>query len=98
VRGFRLNSAGGKIKQSRDGKLLQSATVAEMIPGQFANNEQHTIAGSYVEFAERRPLDAFRHLPTHALTREHRREGFEASNANRIFESTYSSQTKSAFI
>src|SRR5205807_7002028 len=79
--GFQLNNAGGKIKQSRDGKLLQSSTVAEMIIGQFANNEEHPIAGSYVEFAERRPLDAFVHLPAHALTREHRREGFEASNA-----------------
>lgn len=97
-RGFRLNDAGDKIKKSRDEKLLQSSTVAEMIAGQFANDEQHAIAGSYVEFAERRPLDAFVHLPAHALTREHRREGFEASNANRIFESTYSSQTKSKFI
>jgi hypothetical protein len=90
---FTLNDAGGKIKTSPDGKLLQSATVAEMVTARFAGGEEHPIAGSYVEFAERRPLDAFAHLPRHLLQREQRREGFEAHNADRIFESTYSSQT-----
>ncbi len=49
--------------------------------------------GSYVEFAERRVLPAYAHLPPSEIKRAHRREGFEAANANRIFESTYSSQT-----
>jgi hypothetical protein len=64
-----------------------------MIPATFANNEVQKIAGSYVEFAERRVLPEFAHLPADQITREQRREGFEAGNADRIFESTYSSQT-----
>ena len=32
-------------------------------------------------------------LPKDDLTRSHRRDGFEAGNADRIFESTYTSQT-----
>jgi len=92
-KGFRLNDSGGTIKTSPDGKLLQSSTVAEMIDATFAGGETHSIAGSYVEFAERRPLDAFVHLPASQLRREQRREGFEAGNADKIFESTYSDQT-----
>jgi len=92
-KGFRLNDSGGTIKTSPDGKLLQSSTVAEMIDATFAGGETHSIAGSYVEFAERRPLDAFAHLPASQLRREQRREGFEAGNADKIFESTYSDQT-----
>jgi len=92
-KGFTLNTAGGKIKQSPDGLLLQSATVARMIDATFAHGETKPIAGSYVEFAERRVLPEFAGMPTSAIHREHRREGFEAANANRIFESTYSSQT-----
>lgn len=91
--GFTLNNAGGKIKISPDGLLLQSSTVAKMIPATFAGNEVHKIAGSYVEFAERKVLPEFAHLPADMITRSHRREGFEAGNADRIFESTYSSQT-----
>jgi hypothetical protein len=91
--GFILNNAGGKIKESPDHLLLQSSTVAKMIPATFAGNEVQKIAGSYVEFAERRVLPQFADLPASQITREHRREGFEAGNADRIFESTYSSQT-----
>ncbi|PDW01278.1 DUF1338 domain-containing protein [Candidatus Chloroploca asiatica] len=91
--GFKLNDAGGKVKISPDGTLLQSSTVAEMIEATFAGGEKHAISGSYVEFAERRPLEAYAHLPAHELRREHRREGFEAGNADKIFESTYSDQT-----
>jgi hypothetical protein len=91
--GFTLNDSGGKIKVSPDGNLLQSATVAEMIEATFANGVKHRISGSYVEFAERKVLKQFEHLPSSAIKREHRREGFEANNADKIFESTYSSQT-----
>lgn len=90
--GFRLNDAGGKIKKSPDGLLLQSSTVARMIEAEFAGGEKHLIPGSYVEFAERRVLPQYAHLPKEAITREHRREGFEAGNADKIFESTYISQ------
>lgn len=82
-RGFTLNSAGGKAKTSPDGLLIQSSTVAEMIQAEFAGGETHAIPGSYVEFAERKPLPGL----------EGRREGFEAGNADKIFESTYLEQT-----
>jgi hypothetical protein len=91
--GFKLNDAGGKAKESPDGKLIQSSTVAEMLEAEFAGGEKHVISGSYVEFAERRPLDEFAHIPYTQLKREQRREGFEAANADKIFESTYASQT-----
>ncbi|WP_247235997.1 DUF1338 domain-containing protein [Telluribacter sp. SYSU D00476] len=93
--GFRLNDSGGKIKESPDGGLLQSSTVAEMIEAEFAGGETHRISGSYVEFAERRVLPEFTHLPAEQIKRQHRRDGFEAGNADKIFESTYTSQTSS---
>jgi hypothetical protein len=52
----------------------------------------HDIAGSYVEFAERKVLPEFSHLPEKERKREHLREGFEANNADKIFESTFISQ------
>jgi len=93
--GFKLNTSGGKIKTSPDGALLQSATVAEMIEATFAHGEKQKISGSYVEFAERKVLPEYAHLNPEDITRAHRRDGFEANNADKIFESTYSSQTKS---
>lgn len=93
-RGFTLNTAGGLIKHSPDGGLLQSATVAGMIEAGFAGGEKKPIAGSYVEFAERKILPAYASLPASAIRRSHRREGFEAANADKIFESTYRSQTR----
>ncbi len=96
--GFTLNDAGGKIKESADGKLLQSSTVAALVEAEFDNGngglERHSIAGSYVEFAERRVLDKFADLPADLIRREHRREGFEAASADKIFESTYTAQTR----
>jgi hypothetical protein len=89
---FVLNNSSGKIKQSPDGGLLQSSTVAHMIDAEFADG-RHRIPGSYVEFAERKVLPAYAHLKPHEIKREHRREGFEAANADKIFESTYASQT-----
>ncbi len=91
--GFKLNDSGGEVKTSPDGKLLQSATVAKMIEAEFAEGKTKEISGSYVEFAERRVLDEYEDLPKKEVKREHRREGFEAGNADKIFESTYSSQT-----
>jgi len=90
--GIKLNDAGGKIKMSPDGLLLQSSTVAQVLEAGSADDEKHMIAGSYVEFAERRVLPQFAHLQKQDLKREHRREGFEANNADKIFESTFTSQ------
>lgn len=96
--GVRLNDSGGKIKQSADGLLLQSSTVAQMVEAEFddgdGGTQVHSIAGSYVEFAERRPLAEYAELDPTEIKRKHRRDGFETSNADRIFESTYSEQTK----
>lgn len=91
--GVKLNDSGGKIKESPDGLLLQSSTVAEMVEVTFSGGEERRIAGSYVEFAERRLLPDFAALPPAEVTRAHRRDGFEAGNADKIFESTYTSQT-----
>jgi len=74
--GVLLNDSGGKIKKSPDGNLLQSSTVAQMVKSIFAFGKEKMIPGSYVEFAERKDG----------------REGFEAANADKIFESTYSAQ------
>lgn len=78
--GIKLNDAGGKIKKSSDGKLLQSASVSNQINVTFnckdGSSKDHLVPGSYVEFAQR--IDG--------------RDGFDTGNANRIFESTYSDQ------
>ncbi|MFO0261979.1 MAG: DUF1338 domain-containing protein, partial [Planctomycetota bacterium] len=52
------------------------------------------ISGAYVEFAERRVLPQFADLPPRQNRRENRRDGIEANNADKIFESTYSTQTE----
>lgn len=97
ARGFTLNDAGGTVKTSADGKLLQSSTVAALVDAQFDNGaggvETQPIAGSYVEFAERRVLDEAQALPGGAA-RHQRREGFEAASADKIFESTFADQTR----
>lgn len=91
--GLLLNSAGGTVKQSADGLLLQSAAVAELVEVKFAEGIRR-IPGAYVEFAERRVLPQFEHLPQKEITRACRREGFETENADKIFESTYFAQTR----
>lgn len=91
--GIVLNTSGGKIKTSKDGVLKQSSSVAKMITAEFAGGESMEISGSYVEFAERLPLPEFENLSKDELKREHRREGFESANADKIFESTYLEQT-----
>ena len=97
ARGFRLNNAGGEVKVSGDGLLLQSSTVAEMVDATFplaaGGETTQQIAGSYVEFAERRVLPQFATLAEGDVRREHRRDGFETANADKIFESTFRDQT-----
>ncbi len=90
--GLRLNSAGGIIKISPDGGLKQASTVARLLDAEFSGGDLFPIAGSYVEFAERRVLPQFSHLPATDIGRQHRREGFEAGNADKIFESTFTTQ------
>ncbi len=94
--GVKLNNSGGKIKISPDGMLLQSSTVAEMVDAEFAGGDRHLISGSYVEFAERQVLAEHRGLSKSEIGMQHRREGFEAGNADKIFESTFIRQTSQA--
>lgn len=92
--GLKLNTEGGKIKVSDDGLLRQSSSVAEMQEAVFANDEKMEIAGSYVEFSERLVLPQYADLPPADIKDKHRREGFETANADKIFESTYTKQTR----
>lgn len=92
--GIKLNTSGGKIKVSEDKLLLQSSTVAEMQDATFADGDSMSIAGSYVEFAERLVLPQFANLPANEIQVQHRRDGFETTNADKIFESTYTGQTQ----
>ena len=94
--GIKLNTSGGIIKTSKDQLLRQSSSVANTVRANFTKGNIKKIAGSYVEFAERSPLPEFRNLNSNKLKREHRREGFETSNADRIFESTFTSQIKNS--
>ena len=92
--GIELNIAGGEIKTSKDGLLRQTSSVANQVQAKFSGGETKKIAGSYVEFAERSVLPEFSNLEVGKLKRKHRREGFETSNADKIFESTFTSQLK----
>ncbi|UOB17917.1 DUF1338 domain-containing protein [Abyssalbus ytuae] len=92
--GIKLNDAGGKIKTSQDGLLRQSSTVAKMVDATFSDGTTLSISGSYVEFAERKVLPEFKDIPRDKIEAKHLREGFEAGNADKIFESTYTEQTK----
>ncbi len=93
--GIQLNNSGGIIKQSADGLLRQSSSVAKMMEATFKNGKKTKIPGSYVEFAERLALPEFKDIAKSELSRAQRRDGFESANADKIFESTYSSQTNS---
>lgn len=92
--GIKLNTSGGKIKTSEDHLLRQSSTVSALYDAKFADGKTLEIAGSYVEFAERSVLPQFKHLSKEDIKRSHRRDGFETNNADKIFESTYTSQIK----
>lgn len=93
--GVTLNDAGGVIKISGDGLLRQASSVAEHVAASFPDRaEPVQIAGSYVEFAERLVLPEYQNLQEGAIDRSHRRDGFEVSNADKIFESTFQAQTK----
>lgn len=87
--GIKLNDSGGVIKESKDGLLLQSSSVANKVKANFTEGSS-LISGSYVEFAERRILPKYSNVSK--IKPIHRRDGFETSNADKIFESTYIKQ------
>ena len=92
--GVKLNNSGGVIKTSDDKLLRQSSTVSALYDARFADGKILKIAGSYVEFAERSVLPEFKSLPKDQIRPKHRRDGFETNNADKIFESTYTTQIK----
>ncbi len=65
-----------------------------MIDATFSDNKSLKIAGSYVEFAERKLLPEYSNTKKEDIKRTFRRDGFETANADKIFESTYTEQTK----
>eukprot|EP00897_Mesotaenium_endlicherianum_P007292 jgi/Mesen1/6591/ME000338S05766 len=87
--GLKLNPEGGILKVSPDGGLLQSSTMADLGVYEFAAGEKAQVPRSYIEFAQRLVLPQFRHLPPDQVQEDHRRDGFEVGNADKIFESTY---------
>ncbi|CAI5483491.1 unnamed protein product [Closterium sp. Yama58-4] len=91
-KGLTLNSDGSILKASPDGMLLQSSSVADTRPFQFADGVTLDVPSSYLEFAERLVLPEHKHLPAAEVQEHHRREGFEVGNADKIFESTSSHQ------
>lgn len=95
ARGVKLNSEGGTTKVSPDGNLLQSSTVADTVAFGFSDGSMMDVPTGYIEFAERRILPEFIHMDSKKIMEEHRREGFETSNADGIFESTSIAQLSS---
>ncbi|PAN47012.1 hypothetical protein PAHAL_9G204200 [Panicum hallii] len=90
--GFKLNSEGGILKVSPDGLLQQSSTVADSSLFTFADGITESIPRSYIEFAERLLLPQFKDLQDEEVKEQHRRDGFEVGNADKIFESTSKDQ------
>jgi len=85
---FSLNSAGGVVKTSPDGRLRQISTLADTVDFCFSGGEARQVSGPYIEFAERLVLPQFEGLPAGEVQEKHRRDGFEQGNADKIFEST----------
>jgi hypothetical protein len=92
--GLVLSQEGGEIKASPDGLLLQSSTVADTIEFEFAGGEVVLVPGAYIEFAERLVLPEYMHLEVSEVQEWHRRDGFEAASADKIFESTTAAAQK----
>jgi hypothetical protein len=92
--GLTLSEQGGEIKVSPDGLLLQSSTIADSREFEFAGGEVALVPGAYIEFAERLVLPEYAHLKESQVEEWHRRDGFEAANADKIFESTTAAAQK----
>jgi hypothetical protein len=74
--GYRINSAGGRVKGSRDVLLEQGSTLADRVAVEFSDGPR-VIPTCYYEFALRHPDRTGRLY-----------EGFVPASADRIFEST----------
>jgi hypothetical protein len=91
---FKLNTEGGILKVSPDGRLLQSSTVADSMVFHFAEGISESVPASYIEFAERLVLPEYENLSVDKILELHRRDGFEVGNADKIFESTSAEQLR----
>lgn len=74
--GFKLNSAGGEVKGTEEDCLKQSSTIADEIEVELSD-KKFTIPSCYFEFAKRFPKSDGNLY-----------QGFVASSADKIFEST----------
>lgn len=74
--GFTLNKSGGEIKGTPEVFLEQSSTMAKEVPVKFTDGT-YNIPGCYYEFAKR-----------YALPNGKLYQGFVATSADKIFEST----------
>lgn len=74
--GYTMNASGGEIKGGPDVYLEQSSTMASEIPVTFTDGEM-MVPGCYYEFAKR-----------YALPNGKLYQGFVATSADKIFEST----------
>ena len=82
--GIAMNESGGLVKGTPELKLEQIATMAAKVPVHFQEGLQD-ISYGFVEFAKRYPLEGKSndgHWDSYY-------QGFVASNADKIFESTY---------
>ena len=75
-KGFKLNASGGEVKGSKEVFLEQTATLANNIEVTFTDGKL-TIPACYYEFAKRYPLKDGNLY-----------QGFVATSADKIFEST----------
>ena len=80
AQGFKLNASGGEVKGSKEVCLEQSSTLANNIEVTFDDGKL-TIPACYYEFAKRYPLKNGQLY-----------QGFVASSADKIFESTRNGQ------
>jgi hypothetical protein len=78
--GFKMNDSGGEVKGSKDVFLEQSSTLADTVEVDFSDGT-HAVPACYYEFAQRYPK------PDGELY-----QGFVATSADKIFESTNKSQ------
>ncbi|ABO99338.1 predicted protein, partial [Ostreococcus lucimarinus CCE9901] len=82
---IRWNESGGRIKRSPSGLLAQSALMSEDHEDTF---KDYGLPGSYVEFVQRLPKPQNADKSFEELQECDLREGFEAGNASKIFDST----------
>jgi hypothetical protein len=78
--GFKLNASGGEVKGTKEVFLEQSSTLANNIDVQFSDGTLN-IPACYYEFAKRYPLENGKLY-----------QGFVATSADKIFESTSKGQ------